>query len=75
MGGAAIACATANRCVIVGGSAAGTQISPAAVVVTNDTPGPVKTYRGEDFRAVACPTAKTCYAVGNTAGVAILDKV
>jgi hypothetical protein len=73
--GTGMTCISATTCLVVGYTGLGSTAKPAAVTVTNGSPGTPVDYPGEGLTSIACATASLCYAVGLGKTAAIVDKV
>jgi hypothetical protein len=75
--GDGMACYSSTQCIVVGYTGAGSSAEAVSLVVSKGKAGPLTHYTIDNgsFAAVGCATAKLCYGVGESAGVAIVDKV
>jgi hypothetical protein len=75
--GDGVACFSSTQCIVVGYTGAGSSARAVSLVVSKGRAGKLTHYSiaSGSFSAVGCATAKRCYAVGESAGAAIVDKV
>ena len=75
--GDGVDCYSSTQCIVVGFTGTGSSAETVSLVVSKGKARSLTHYPigNGSFSAVGCATAKLCYAVGESAGVAIVDKV